>query len=188
MNELRIKPKPIVHVLIALVVILMMMVTWWGLYLREDAPEPDTTSYIITILVVGIGSLILFFIARILIMHPDVLYINDKGFSYNPGGVSSGFIHWEDVQEIKQVNVNTTHGNLPGPVMETAIGIKLKDPEKYRVYSYALLRPLLKLNKNMYDVDLLIRISDLGKHRQEAEELLQKFGNNDQPLTHRLHS
>lgn len=176
MNEVRIKAKVWPHIVIAGFVLLLMTVVLWGLYLREDAPEPGTTDLIITAAVFGIGAIILFFIVRILINRPDVIYINEHGFSYNPGGVSSGFIPWENVAEIKMVNVNTTQGSLPGPVLETAIGIKLKDPEKYRIFSSPLFRPLLKLNKSMYDVDLFIRISDLGEQREEAMRLLQKFG------------
>ena len=176
MNEVRIKAKVWPHIVIAGFVLLLMTVVLWGLYLRDDAPEPGTTDLIITAAVFGIGALILFFIVRILITRPDVIYINENGFSYNPGGVSSGFITWENVAEIKKLNVYTTQGTLPGPILETAIGVKLKDPEQYRIMSSPLFRPFLELNKSMYDVDLFIRISDLGKQKEEAEKLLQKFG------------
>jgi hypothetical protein len=182
MNELRIKHKLIVHVIMAAVVLLLMYVCCWGLYLRDEAPEPDVPAFIITVFIMVIGSVILFFVARILITQPYVLYMNEEGFSYNPGGVPSGFISWDNVEQIKAVKVKTTQGNLPGPVLETAIGIKLKNPELYKVYSNSWLRPLLRLNKKMYDVDLFIRISDLGEHKPKALELLQKFGNNNQPI------
>jgi len=46
--------------------------------------------------------------------------------------------------------------------METALGIRLKDPETYRNRFHAIIQKLMEKNEEMYEVDILFRLSDFG--------------------------
>lgn len=174
MNEFRIKPSIYGHLVVIAAVIILAGITYWGLFGREDAPDADSTVYIIASTVFGIGAVVVFMALRIVILQPAIIRINDQGFEYNPGGVSSGFIKWTNVQELKRTEVRTTAGNLPGPVWETVIAIKLKDSSTYTNQFNPFIQSLMKLNDQLYDADIFFRISSFGKQATEVEALMMK--------------
>lgn len=176
MKEFRIRTKPVPHVILLMMALGLVAVSYWGVFWSEDAQPPGTTAYTIVTVMSVIGAVILYFSLKIIITRPDIIRINEKGFEYNPSGVSSGFIEWSNVQEIKRAQVRTQQGQLNGPVWETAIGVKLKDPTPYKAQFNILIRKLIEVNTDMYDVDLWIRISSLGKDSEKAEALLMKRG------------
>ncbi|RYF88385.1 MAG: hypothetical protein EOO03_08535 [Chitinophagaceae bacterium] len=182
MDELRIKHKPIAHALLALIITGIVLATYWFLFWQTDAPLVDTTSYIIATVVTVIAALTLFFILRIVILKPDVLYMNEDGFEYNPGGVSSGFITWKNVQEVKHIKIRTSQGGINALVWELTIAIKLKDPGEYKPSSNKLLKPLLQLNTSLYDAHLFVRLSDTGNRLEDVENFFARYGNNNRPL------
>jgi hypothetical protein len=125
----------------------------------------------------GIGAVVLFMSLRAIILNPDVLIVNEKGFEYNPGGVSSGFMEWTNVAEIKFMEVRTTQGQLPGPIWEKVLAIKFKDPSLYTNQFNPLLKGLMHLNKNMYDADMFFRLSSFGSKVNEVHELMLQYWN-----------
>lgn len=181
MNEIRIRPLVWPHLIFMLIAIGLAYTPYWAFFLKEDADVPDTMAYLITGGMWAITAGILFFGLKIVIKRPDVILVNDKGFEYNPGGVSSGFVYWADVLEVKRVAVRATAGDAPGPVWETTLAVKMKDATAYRGHFNPFLRGLMHLNEKMYDADIFIRISSLGKQAEAVERLMMKYGGSPVP-------
>lgn len=175
MHTFRIKNNRAGHFIVILAVLLLMSIVVWAFFFKED-PVPFEGTGLIIISIIGIiGAVVLFMAIRMIIVNPDVIVINEKGFEYNPGGVSSGFMQWTNVAEIKYVDVRTTQGQLNGPVWERALTIKLKDASLYRDQFNPLMKGLMSLNKTMYDGDIFFRLSSFGKQGEEVFSLMMKY-------------
>ena len=172
MKEFRIKNSRFGHVIILLAVLLLLSITFWAFFLKEEPVEFNEGGIFIAVIIGGIGLAVLFMALRAIILNPDVLVINEKGFEYNPGGVSSGFMEWTNVAEMKFTEVRTQQGQLPGPIWERVLAIKFKDPSLYTQQFNPLMRGLMHLNKDMYDADMFFRLSSFGKKVNEVHELM----------------
>lgn len=188
MHHFRIKNKRAPHIIIILAVLLLMYIVFWAFFLKEEPLEIDTTAVIIMSAVGGIGSVCLFMAIKIMIRNPDVLLMNEKGFEYNPGGVSSGFMEWTNVAEIKYVDVRTTHGQLNGPVWERTLAVTLKDPSLYTNQFNPLMRGLMHLNKKMYEGDIFFRLSSFGKQAEEVHKLMMQYWEASKSGTASIHT
>lgn len=177
MHTFKIKNNRLGHVIILVAVLFLMGVTFWAFFLKEEPVEFEGGGVIIALIIGGIGGIVLFMALRAIILNPDVLVINEKGFEYNPGGVSSGFMEWTNVTEIKFTEVRTTQGQLPGPIWEKVLAIKFKDPSIYTHQFNPLMRGLMHLNKNMYDADMFFRLSSFGNKVDEVHALMMKYWN-----------
>lgn len=175
MNSFTIKPKIIVHIIALLAVLLLMGTTAWAFFWKEKPLEIAGPAIIIISIIGGIGSVIIFFVLKIIITRPAVITIDENGFEYNPGGVSSGWVTWSNVAEIKEVEVRTQKGVMNGPFMETTLAIKLKDPDLYRNRFNPIIRGLMKLNDKMYDADIFFRISNFGKEADTVKMLMMQY-------------
>lgn len=177
MQKFKIKSNRIGHFIVVLVVLLLIAVVIWALLIKEDPSNINFTGIIILTIVTVIGSVVLFMALKMIIQNPAVITIDDKGFEYNPGGVSSGFVPWSNVGEIKLVNMRTVHGNLNGVVWETALAVKLKDPALYTKQFNPFIKGLMGLNKNMYDADIFFRLSSFGKQAEAVHQLMLRNWN-----------
>ncbi len=175
MQTFKIKNNRLGHLIVLLAVLLLMGVTFWAFFLKEEPIEFKGGGIIIAVIIGGIGGMVLFMALRAIILNPDVLVINKRGFEYNPGGVSSGFMEWTNVAEIKFTQVRTTQGQLPGPIWEKVLAIKFKDPSVYTHQFNPLMRGLMNLNKNMYDADMFFRLSSFGNQVNEVHELMLRY-------------
>jgi hypothetical protein len=175
MHNFRIKNNKAAHFIILLAVLLLMSIAVWAFFIKEDPVALEGTAITILLIIGGIGSVCVFMALKMIIQNPDVLLMNEKGFEYNPGGVSSGFMHWTNVADIKFVDVKTTHGQLNGPVWERTLVIKLKDPSLYQDQFNTVMKGLMNLNKNMYDGDIFFRLSSFGKQADEVHALMMKY-------------
>lgn len=181
MQSFQIKSNRAGHFIVLLLVLLLMFVAFWAFFIKEEPLELDATGVIILSIVAVIGGACIFFAVKMIIQKPAVITINENGFEYNPGGISSGFTPWSNVADIKPIQMRTIHGNLNGPVWEEALGIKLKDSSLYRKQFNPLLRSLMGFNKNMYDADIFFRLSSFGKQADEVCRLmLQTWQNRSQ--------
>jgi hypothetical protein len=113
--------------------------------------------------------LLLVFGMRLFKGMPPVFIATEKGFCYEPAGVSSGWILWEDVVEVRESSVLYGSGVNNGPVLMPVLGIKLMNPEEYNAAAFApLLQRVVSLGQklNNYQTegvgDLLLRPSDFG--------------------------
>lgn len=174
MRELRIRPNLWGHAIALFFTIVLMILTYWAMFI-QNTEKFTTTMYIISLVIFSIGTVIIFKSIQIFIKRPDVILINGQGFEYNPGGVSSGFIPWSNVLEVRRVDVRTEGGNIGGPVWETTLAVKLKVPGDYTKHFNFLMKPLLKINQNLYDADIFMRISSFGKQAKEVETLMMYY-------------
>lgn len=172
MHTLEIKRPWYSDLLIAFFTLLLMGVVVWAFFIKEDPIPIAGPAIIILLIIMGIGSVILFFAWRMHSSHTPILSVDLSGFEYNPGGVSTGFVFWWNVAEIKEVEVRTTRGDLPGMVWELTLAVKLKDPTEYTQQFNAFIRGLMQLNDKMYDADIFFRLSDFGKQREEVKALM----------------
>jgi hypothetical protein len=177
MQQFKIKNNRLGHVIVILTVLLLMTITFWAFFLKADPIEMIGGSIFILFIIGGIGSVVLFMALRAIILNPDVLVVNEKGFEYNPGGISSGFMEWTNVAEIKFMEVRMNPGQLSGPIWERVLAIKFKDPTLYSNQFNPLMKGLMNLNKNMYDADMFFRLSSFGKQVEEVYELMIKCWN-----------
>ncbi len=175
MHNFRIKNNRAGHFIVVLAVLLLMAVAFWAFFLKEDPIPIEGGSIIILIIIGGIGTVVLFMAMKMIIQNPDVFFMNEKGFEYNPGGVSSGFMEWTNVADIKFVDVRTQQAQLHGPIWERTLAIKLKDSSVYRNQFNPLMKGLMKVNEKMYDVDIFFRLSSFGKQGEEVYTLMMKY-------------
>jgi hypothetical protein len=101
-----------------------------------------------------------------------------KGFKYTPAGISSGWVFWEDIEEVREASV--LFGNsVAGPTTVLVLGIKLRYPENYiQNYNPALQTLLTAAGQlNNYQTegagDLLLNPADFGNRYEEVKALIK---------------
>jgi hypothetical protein len=123
--------------------------------------------------------LVIIFGQRLFKGMPPVFVATEKGFSYEPAGISTGWILWEDVAEVKESEVLFGSGVNNGPKLVPVIGIKLINPEKYRASYAPLLQYVVKIGQKFHNYqtegvgDILIKPSDLGDQYENVLELFK---------------
>lgn len=125
--------------------------------------------------------LIIVFGQRLFQGMPPVFIATEKGFCYDPAGISTGWILWEDVEEVRESKVLYGSGVNNGPTLLPVLGIKLMYPEEYNTAAYApLLQKVItwgqKLNNYQTEGvgDLLLRPSDFGNDYEKVVALFKE--------------
>jgi hypothetical protein len=165
------------HIIILIAVLFLMSVTGWAFFMKEEPIPLEGNGLIIASVIGVIGAVVVFMSLKNIITDPTLLTLTEDGFEYNPSGVSSGFMHWKNVAELKFVDVRTQQGQLNGPIWEQTLAIKFKDPSLYRDQFNAVMKGLMKVNESMYDADMFFRLSDFGKQSEEIYQLMMKYWN-----------
>ena len=176
MDSLQIKRKILPDLVVVLATLLLMGVVGWAFFLKEEPIPLAGPAIFIFFIIGGIGLVVLFFAFKMIIRRPAIITINQEGFEYNPGGVSTGFISWTNVAEVKEVIVRTDNQGSSSPMWETTLGIRLKDPIPFRNQYHSIIRGLMNENEKMYDADIFFRLTDFGKQVDEVKTLMFKFG------------
>lgn len=102
----------------------------------------------------------------------------NKGFQYTAAGISSGWVLWEEIEEIRESSV-LSGNNIGGPASVPVLGIKLRSPEKYAAqYNPALQKLILlggKLNNFQTEGggDLLLNPAHFGQRFEEVKALIK---------------
>ena len=126
-------------------------------------------------LIFGFFTLVGFFLIGVfsyrLIKNPWTFRMTDEGFEYNPAGVSTGFIRWEDVAEIKYVPVTTDRG---GPTKIMTVGIILKDPHSYIARYPAALGVLFEYRKYESETPLVFLANAFGRDQDRVVAMMQE--------------
>jgi hypothetical protein len=124
--------------------------------------------------------LLLVFGLRLFKGMPPVFIATEKGFCYEPSGISTGWILWEDIQEVRESTVLYGSGVNNGPTLMPVLGIKLINPEEYNAAAYApLLQQVVKLGQklNNYQTegvgDVLLSPSDFGSQYENVLALFK---------------
>lgn len=110
---------------------------------------------------------------------PPVFIATEKGFCYEPAGISSGWILWKDVMEVRESTVLSASSAGRGPFETPVIGISLKNPEQYAAIAYApLLQKIANKARELNNFqtegvgDLLLNPADFGDDYQKVKTLL----------------
>lgn len=112
--------------------------------------------------------LVIVFGQRLFKGMPPIFIATEKGFYYEPAGIGSGWILWEDIAEVRESEVLFGSGVNNGPKLVPIIGIKLTNPEKYRTAYAPLLQYVVKVGQKFHNYqtegvgDILLRPSDFG--------------------------
>ncbi len=114
--------------------------------------------------------LVIVFGLRLFKGMPPVFIATEKGFCYEPAGISTGWVLWEDIVEVRESSVLQGSTAYSGPGLVPVLGIKLINPEEYNAAAYApLLQRVVKIGQqlNNYQTDgvgdILLSPSDFGK-------------------------
>lgn len=101
-----------------------------------------------------------------------------KGFQYIPSGISSGWVLWEDIEEIRESSI-LSGNNIGGPVAIPVLGIKLRSPEKYTDHYNPALKKLVLLGGKLNNFqtegvgDLLLDPALFGQRYEEVKALME---------------
>lgn len=158
------KKKTILSIIGALMFILVGI--WFVIYPPHEFLTFSVSAALgqilgaIAILVFGIFSIGLF---KILINKKVGLTIDSVGILWNAGGLSVGFVPWEDVVEIKEYKING----------QPFINVIVTDPQKYlhRYKSY-LSRRMAEMNIKLCGTPVNISATSLKCNFRELHKLL----------------
>lgn len=122
--------------------------------------------------------LVIVFGQRLFKGMPPIFIATEKGFFYEPAGIGTGWILWDDITEVRESKVLFGSGVNNGPKLVPVIGIKLKNPEDYTANYAPLLQYVVKVGQKFHNYqtegvgDILLRPSDLG---DQYENVLALF-------------
>jgi hypothetical protein len=104
--------------------------------------------------------------------------LTPRGFLYAPGGVSPGFVRWEDVAGLRETEiVSDRRGQGARP--EGVLAVGLRDPSKYRARYNPLLAALARLGGKLHEAqtggaaDILINPVDFGDRYGEIKARME---------------
>jgi hypothetical protein len=142
---------------------------------REDADgiEFPVIFFLIFGFVSLVGGFLIYQFIKQFLKPQPILRLDEAGMEYNLGGVGTGMIHWNEIREVKEMEINVTQSGRPGK--ETVIGIILKDPENYRAKKNKFLGKLMQVSDNMYETSLFITPSALGRDYMNVKNKMQEM-------------
>ncbi|WP_407525689.1 hypothetical protein PDL71_04040 [Lacibacter sp. MH-610] len=118
-------------------------------------------------------------VVRLVKATPPLFTATEKGFWYEPAGISTGWILWEDVEEVRETGILSGRNRVASSV--PALGIKLKYPHDYNAAQFTpLFRKFIEFAQRFHNMqtegvgDLLINPSDLGDDYTAVKELIIK--------------
>jgi hypothetical protein len=126
-------------------------------------------------IVFGFFALLAAFLAGVaayrVIRRPTAFRLTDEGFEYAPGGVSTGFIRWTDVEEIKYTAVNTGGGEQN---RRKVLGVYLKDPASFIARYPVALHALFEARKYQSGTPLVFQSGEFGRDHDKVVALMQE--------------
>jgi hypothetical protein len=104
--------------------------------------------------------------------------LTPRGFLYAPGGMSPGFVRWEDVTGLRETEI-VSDRLRQGPMPERVLAVGLRDPAKYRARYNPLLGALVRLGGKIHGAqtggpaDILINPVDFGARYDEIKARME---------------
>lgn len=121
--------------------------------------------------------LVIVFSRNLFVNHP-LFIATTKGFQYTPAGISSGWVLWEDVEEIRESSI-LSGNKIGGATTVPVLGLKLRYPENYAAVYNPALQKLVQLAGKLHNYqtegagDLLLNPADFGEKYREVKVLLE---------------
>lgn len=112
---------------------------------------------------------------------PAVFIATEKGFCYEPAGISTGWVLWEDIVDVKETTILYGNSGRIGPRLVPVVGVKLINPEVYNTAAFApLLQKLATAGQKINNFqtegagDILLVPSDFGKEYDRVIALFKE--------------
>lgn len=171
-------PRRALWVVIAILVMGAATAVWWYLTGPERGAgfTPFTDWDVQTKVIVGVFVLIwnvlmLGFVPMAIRGRPWFV-LTPRGFLYAPGGMSPGFVRWEDVTSLRETEVVTAQARGKAKASR-ALAVGLRDPSKYSARYTPMLGALVRFAGKFYaaqtdgPADILIDPAGFGDRYDE---------------------
>lgn len=146
-------------------------------------PEPVSLGFKLVFgFFAAIGVFMFFVLLYRLIKAPLTFALDGKGMYLNPAGVELGHFKWDEIAEIRVLDVIGNKSSRGGARMLPAVAVVLKDPEAYIARFPKLMSPLFKFRERETGTPLLLEPEMFGSRYGEIvarmrEEVARANGN-----------
>lgn len=170
---------------VVLIVVAMGIAAAWG-YAAWPEIDPDFTPIsewalqfqVMAGLFVLIWTVLLLGFLSMTLRRAPWFVLTPRGFLYAPGGMSPGFVRWEDVTELRETEIVSGRGRR-SPQLERVLAVGLRDPSKYSARYNPMLGALVRLGGQLYaaqtdgPADILISPADFGARYDEIRARME---------------
>ena len=152
---------------------LTAFILYWS-FGREVDPADELPTHFKLMMagMAGIGVLLSGSFAYRFVRQPAIFSMDEEGFSYAPGGVSTGLIRWADVVELKEEGV--LEGDTGGTRISAALAVVLRNPDEYIARFPRVLRPLFIARGQLNSSPLMLNIADFGADYPRVKALMEE--------------
>jgi hypothetical protein len=166
-------PRPGLWVVVAILVAGAIATAWWFFAGGERDPDFvavtawDLPFQMVAGLFVLIWAVLLLGLLSMAIRNAPWFVLTPRGFLYAPGGMSPGFVRWEDVTGLRETDIVSGRGR-DSPRLERVLAVGLRDPSKYSARYNPMLAALVRMGGALYRTqtggaaDILIDPSHFG--------------------------
>jgi hypothetical protein len=154
-------------------ILALMFLFYWFTIANPDENFTGSVRLflIVTLFVEAVGIFLIIYFLKQFFNPPVVFRMNNEGIVYNPAGVSTGIIKWEEIDNVEEA-VITVYRN--GTAYENVLAISLKDPEAFRQRYNVLFQKALQLGEKRYHASVLIEPGVLGKKYSAVKEEIKQ--------------
>lgn len=147
---------------------------WWV----RTGPSPDANATgmsglpleprLMAWLFIAIWAVLMLGFTAMAIRRAPWFVLTDRGFLYAPGGMSPGFVRWEDVTSLRETEVVDGRTRTK-PKATRVLAVGLRDPAKYSARYTPMLALLVRLGDKLHaaqtdgPADILIDPTDFGE-------------------------
>jgi hypothetical protein len=142
---------------------------------------PFFAKIIVGLLYIVAHFLLIVFGARLIKGMPPLFLATEKGFCYNPAGISMGWILWDDITEARETTIIYGNSVTVSPSIRPVLGLKLINPENYNDQAYApLLKKMVDAAQQLNNFqtegvgDVLLLPEDFGKDYEKVKTLFKE--------------
>jgi len=145
----------------------LMYVFYWVLFVNPEVESSIWPMYLISVFVFLVGAFMIVVSIKQFLKNPVVFRMDDEGIEVNEAGVSSGFIRWQEIREIKETMA-------PGRRRQSVLAVYLKDPSAHSKQYGKALQPIVNLSNAMNGTAIYISAGILGKEYSNIRMMIEK--------------
>jgi hypothetical protein len=174
MQPIEIRPNRFAYLIPIPFVLFLMWIFYWFTIAEpnENFTGAVKIFLVVTVFVEAVGLFLTAYFFKQFLKPPVIFRMDDEGVVYNPAGVSTGLIRWEEISDVNEVNISQVVPN--SQVNESALAIQLKNPEEFRKKYNIVLKKALQLGNKLYNADVLIERNYLKKHYEAVKAEMKR--------------
>lgn len=148
-------PRRGLWVVVGVLAVGAIATAWWV----RTGPSPDANATgmsdlaleprLMAWLFIAIWAVLMLGFTAMAIRRAPWFVLTDRGFLYAPGGVSPGFVRWEDVTSLRETEVVDGRTRTK-PKATRVLAVGLRDPSKYNARYTPMLALLVRLGGKLY--------------------------------------